>query len=66
MNGLVLCLLREGISGPARMLMGEFEQLNLLRLILENLGIYLQELQDELFDIFRVLVRVLCQPFAEH
>ena len=44
-------------NGP-RMLMGEFEQLNLLRLILENPGIYLQELQDELFDIFGVLVSV--------
>ena len=41
-----------------RMLMSEFEQLSLLRLILENPAIYLQELQDELFDIFGVLVSV--------
>ena len=36
--------------------MGDFEQLTLLRLILENPGIYLQELQDELLDIFGVLI----------
>ena len=36
--------------------MGDFEQLTLLRL--ENPGIYLQELQDELLDIFGVLISV--------
>ena len=38
--------------------MGEFEQITLLRLVLANPGIYLQELQDELNDIFGVLVSV--------
>lgn len=41
-----------------RMLMGDFEQITLLRLILENPGIYLQELQDHLLGIFGVLVSV--------
>lgn len=44
-------------NGP-RMLMGDFEQVTLLRLILENSGIYLQELQDELLCNFGVLVSV--------
>ena len=44
-------------NGP-RMLMGDFEQVTLLRLILENPGIYLQELQDKLLRIFGVLVSV--------
>ena len=34
------------------MLMGDFEQITLLRLILENPGIYLDELQDRLLVIF--------------
>ena len=38
--------------------MGEFEQITLLRLVLANPGIYLQELQDELYDIFGALVSV--------
>ena len=37
--------------------MGDFEQVTLLKLILENLGIYL-ELQDHLLGIFGVLVSV--------
>ena len=37
-------------NGP-RMLMGDFEQITLLRLILENPGIYLDELQDRLLAI---------------
>lgn len=41
--------------GPP-LLIGEFEQLTLLRLILENKGIYLHELQDELYDMFGVSV----------
>ena len=44
-------------NGP-RMLMGDFEQITLLRLILENPGIYLDELQDRLLAIFGVLVSV--------
>ena len=42
-------------NGPQR-LRGDFEQLTLLRLILANPGIYLHELQDELVDMFGVLV----------
>ena len=42
-------------NGP-RMLMGDFEQITLLRVILENPGIYLQEIRDELFHIFGVPV----------
>ena len=42
----------------SRMLMSEFEQTTLLRLVLDNSGIYLQELQDELHDIFGVPVSV--------
>ena len=38
--------------------MGDFEQITLLRLILENPGIYLDELQDRLLAIFGVLVSV--------
>ena len=41
-----------------RMLMGDFEQITLLRLILENPGIYLQEIKDELFQMFGVFVSV--------
>ena len=44
-------------NGP-RLLMGDFEQITLLRLILENPGIYLDELQDRLLAIFGVLVSV--------
>ena len=40
------------------MLLGEFEQITPLRFILDNPGIYLTELQDELFDIFGVIVSV--------
>ena len=40
------------------MLMGDFEQVTLLRLILENPGIYLEELLDHLLGIFGVLVSV--------
>ena len=43
--------------GP-QLLLGDFEQLTLLRLIAENPGIYLSELQDKLFNIFGVLVSV--------
>ena len=41
--------------GPKRLL-GDYEQLILLRLILENPGIYLEEIQSKLFDIFGVEV----------
>ena len=44
-------------NGP-RLLMGDFEQITLLRLILENPGIYLEELQDRLLSTFGVLVSV--------
>ena len=44
-------------NGP-RMLMGKFEQTTPLRLVLPNPGICLQELQDELHDIFGVPVSV--------
>ena len=37
-------------------LLGSYEQLILLRLILEHPGIYLSEIQSKLFDIFRVEV----------
>ena len=49
---------RKRRNGP-RMLMGDFEQIMLLRLILENPGMYLQELQDHLLGIFGVLVCLL-------
>ena len=39
-------------------LLGEFEQLALLRLIAENTGIYLHELQDKLHDLYGVTVSV--------
>ena len=42
---------RKRRNGP-RILMGGFEQITLLRLILENPGIYLGELQDHLLGIF--------------
>ena len=42
-------------NGPRRLL-GEFEQLTLLRLILANPGIYLHGLQDELVNMFGVPV----------
>ena len=44
-------------NGPSR-LIGELEQVILLRLILENPGIYLHELQNELFKIFGVSISV--------
>ena len=40
-------------SGPLR-LFGKYEQLTLLRLILENPGIYLHEIQQQLFHMFGV------------
>ena len=43
--------------GP-QLLLGDFEQLTLLRLILEHTGIYLHELQDKLCDMFGVTVSV--------
>ena len=43
--------------GP-QLLLGEFEQLTLLRLILENTGIYLHEIQDKFSDLFGVNVSV--------
>ena len=43
--------------GPLRLL-GDHEQLVLLRLILENPGIYLQEIQDKLLAMFSVEVAV--------
>ena len=48
---------RERLNGP-RCLMGDFEQLVLLRLILDNPGIYLKELEAELLDKFGVLISV--------
>ena len=39
-------------------LLGEFEQLALLRLKVENTGIYLHELQDKLRDLYGVTVSV--------
>ena len=41
--------------GPKRLL-GDYEQLILLRVILENPGLYLEEIQSKLFDIFGVEV----------
>ena len=41
-----------------QLLLGDFEQLTLLRLIAENPRIYLSELQDKLFNIVGVLVSV--------
>ena len=55
-------------NGP-RLLMGDFEQITLLRLILENPGIYLDELQDRLLAIiFGVLVSVptICRTVEAH
>ena len=46
---------RKRRNGP-KMLMGDFEQITLLRLILENPGIYLQALQDYLLGILGILV----------
>ena len=43
--------------GPLR-LRGDFEQLTLLQIILQNRGIYLGEIQTKLRDIFGVLVSV--------
>ena len=43
--------------GP-KLLLGDFEQLSLLRLILENTGIYLHELQAKFFEMFGVVVSV--------
>ena len=39
-------------------LLGEFEQLTLLRLIAENTGIYLHKLQEELRGLFGVTISV--------
>ena len=44
-------------NGPSK-LIGELEQVVLLRLILENPGIYLLELQNELLKIFGVSISV--------
>ena len=44
-------------NGPMRLL-GDFEQLILLRLILDKPGIYLHELQTEFFQMFGVSVSV--------
>ena len=41
-------------NGPA-LLLGEFEQMMLFRMILDKPGIYLSEIQDELMCIFGVL-----------
>ena len=46
-------------SGPLH-LFGEYEQLMLLRLILENLGIYLHEIQQQLFGA-DVSVSTICR-----
>ena len=43
--------------GPA-MLLGEFEQLTLLQVILEDPGIYLHELQEKLLQMFGITMRV--------
>ena len=48
---------RVGKPGPQKLL-GEYEQLVILHNILKRPGIYLCELQDELFDRFGVLVSV--------
>ena len=44
-------------NGPIP-LFGEYEQMTLLRLILQNPGIYLHELQHKLFHAFGVEVSV--------
>ena len=38
-------------SGPG-MILGPFEQLKLLRIILENPGIYLREIEERLFEVY--------------
>ena len=48
---------KEYRHGPMRLL-GDFEQLTLLRLILEHPGIYLHEIQAELYAMFGVQVSV--------
>ena len=48
---------RVGKPGPQKLL-GEHEQLVILHNILKRPGIYLCELQDEIFDRFGVLVSV--------
>ena len=48
---------QEKTNGP-RHLLGDFEQIIILRLILENPGIYLHELADELQDVFGVTISV--------
>ena len=48
---------KEYRHGPMRLL-GEFEQLALLRLILERPGIYLHEVQTELYAMFGVQVSI--------
>ena len=45
------------MHGPLRLL-GNFEQLTLLQIILQNPGIYFDEIQTKLRDIFGVLVSV--------
>ena len=49
-------------NGPQRLL-GDFEQLLLLRLIITNPGIYLRELQDKLQE---GLGSTVCQQYVEH
>ena len=54
-------------NGQQRLL-GEFEQIILLRLILANPGIYLFELKSELVKIFGVYVSkaTFCRQSVEH
>ena len=46
---------KTGCHGPKRLL-GDYEQLVLLRIILEHPGIYLEEIQSKLFETFGVEV----------
>ena len=48
---------RERRNGPRR-LIGDFQQVTLMRLVLENPGIYLHELQTKLFHILGVPVSI--------
>jgi len=48
---------QQRVHGPRKML-GEFEQLTLLHLILENHGIYLYEIKAELERLFRTRISV--------
>ena len=53
-------------NGPQRLL-GEFEQLTILRLTLANPGIYLHEMQGELVNMFGVSISKAVKPqSAEH